>query len=303
MNAFRASLVALLFAFSVSADEEKPTYNLDNKWEFARLRLQALEEINNPRTFELLKNKIGIQPGWICLDAGSGLGLVAEWMAEQVGSSGKVVATDIEPRFLKEKESSNLQVLRHDITKDPLPDDYYDLIHARNLLMHLPDKESVIKRLVQALKPGGTLVVDDMGIFEGQYRLSTLHTSEEVWQKEAKDYEMLEKNNIISFHSSYLNHKLFRDAGLVNIRAETQGRLAQGGNTPESRFMFLSTLQMEPLQNPTPEQTKLYESILEAYKNENSFWWDHFQVATWGRKPKQETSSASRPSSSSGKAN
>ena len=287
-------LTALLFpvflAFPAYTEEIKQEYSLDNKWEFARLRLQALEDINNPRTFEILKYKIGIQPGWVCLDAGSGLGLVAEWMAEQVGKTGKVVATDIAPRFLKEKESGNLLVLKHDITTDPLPDDYYDLIHARNLLMHLPDKQGVVERLVKALRPGGILVVDDMGIFEGQYRLSTLHTSKEVWQKEAKDYEMLEKKDIVSFHSSYLNHTLFRDAGLVNIRAEIHGKLARGGNTPESRFMFLSTLQMEPLQNQTPEQKQLYESILEAYKNEKSVWWDHFQVATWGRKPKQKTS-------------
>lgn len=286
MNILTSVLTALLFSFCVNASETTPKYSFDNKWELARLRLQALEEINNPGTFEFLKNKTGIQPGWVCLDAGSGLGLVAQWLAKKVGPGGKVVATDVETRFLKEKASANLQVLTHDITSDPLPENHYDLIHARNLLMHLPDKEDVVKRLVRALRPGGVLVVDDMGIIEGEYRLSTLHTSEEAWKKEARDYDMLEKNNIISFHSGYLNHKLFREAGLENITAETRGKLAQGGNTPESRFMFLSTLQLEPLQNQTPDQTKLYESILEAYKNEKSFWWDHFQVITRGTKPK-----------------
>jgi signal transduction histidine kinase len=37
-----------------------------------------------------------VQPGWGCLEVGAGRGSMAVWLAEQVGESGEVVATDID---------------------------------------------------------------------------------------------------------------------------------------------------------------------------------------------------------------
>jgi 2-polyprenyl-3-methyl-5-hydroxy-6-metoxy-1,4-benzoquinol methylase len=42
-----------------------------------------------------------------------------------------------------------------------LPAGRYDLIHARLVLSHLPQRRDVLARLVQALRPGGWLVVED----------------------------------------------------------------------------------------------------------------------------------------------
>jgi hypothetical protein len=42
-----------------------------------------------------------------------GGGSIAEWLCRQVGGSGHVVATDLEPRFLEAINLSNLEVWRH----------------------------------------------------------------------------------------------------------------------------------------------------------------------------------------------
>ena len=57
-------------------------------------------------------------PGTRCLEVGAGGGSVAFWLAEQVGQSGVVVATDLETDFLESEASSHpgMEVLRHDIT-------------------------------------------------------------------------------------------------------------------------------------------------------------------------------------------
>jgi SAM-dependent methyltransferase len=52
-------------------------------------------------------------------------------------------------------------VRRHDIVNDPLPAASFDLIHARLVLVHLPEREKVLARLVAALKPGGWLVDEE----------------------------------------------------------------------------------------------------------------------------------------------
>jgi trans-aconitate methyltransferase len=52
-------------------------------------------------------------------------------------------------------------VVRHDVTTDAIPSARYDLIHARLVLSHLPQRGDVMQRLVQALRPGGWLVIED----------------------------------------------------------------------------------------------------------------------------------------------
>jgi hypothetical protein len=64
---------------------------------------------------------------------------VARWLAGQVGPTGHVVATDIDPRFLADREPAGVEVRRHDITVDPIEEDSYDLVHCRALLIHMRD--------------------------------------------------------------------------------------------------------------------------------------------------------------------
>jgi SAM-dependent methyltransferase len=44
---------------------------------------------------------------------------------------------------------------------DPLPETSFDLIHARLVLMHVPERNQALERLIRALKPGGWLVIED----------------------------------------------------------------------------------------------------------------------------------------------
>ena len=66
---------------------------------------------------------------------------MAEWLSTRVGPTGRVVATDIELRFLGRISAPNLEVRQHDILKDDLETSHYDLVHCRLLLMHLAEPE------------------------------------------------------------------------------------------------------------------------------------------------------------------
>ena len=56
-------------------------------------RLTLLEQIFDPLS---RRRRDMVQPGWRCLEVGAGRGSMAVWLAEQVGPSGHVVATDID---------------------------------------------------------------------------------------------------------------------------------------------------------------------------------------------------------------
>jgi hypothetical protein len=95
---------------------------LSNEWQGARERLSLLEALIDPWTIRNL-GKIGVREGWNCLEVAGGGGSIAEWLCRQVGGSGHVVATDLEPRFLEAITNlSNLEVWRHDILREPLPE-------------------------------------------------------------------------------------------------------------------------------------------------------------------------------------
>ena len=61
-------------------------------------RLALLERIFDPLS---RRRRELVQPGWRCLEVGAGRGSMAVWLAEQVGESGEVVATDIDVTYLK----------------------------------------------------------------------------------------------------------------------------------------------------------------------------------------------------------
>jgi SAM-dependent methyltransferase len=133
---------------------------MDSPEAFERERLALLTQFADPITTRRL-TELGVGPGWRCLDVGAGDGSVARWLARRVGSEGHVVATDLNPRFLSEHGLPNLEIRRHNILEEDLEAAYYDLVHCRALLMHLPDPVRALRRLVNAVRPGGWLLVEE----------------------------------------------------------------------------------------------------------------------------------------------
>ena len=136
------------------------TYSLDNSSREAPARFDALSGMFDRGSIRHLEDR-GVSESWRCLEVGGGGGSITSWLANCVGPTGQVVVTDIDPRFLEPLAAHNVEVRKHNIVTDPLPDAAFDLIHARLVLVHLPEREAVLTRLVSALKPGGWLVDEE----------------------------------------------------------------------------------------------------------------------------------------------
>ena len=142
------------------------TYLLDNADERATTRMDVLARLFDATTQRVL-DSAGIAAGWHCLEIGGGGGSVARWMATRVGPSGHVLCTDLDTRIIEQGRASapaNLEVMRHDIANDPLPTAAFDLIHARLVFLHVIERERALERVVDALKPGGWLVIEDFDV-------------------------------------------------------------------------------------------------------------------------------------------
>lgn len=134
--------------------------------EYERLRRQALAQ--EPATTRLL-DQIGLAPGATCLDAGCGPGETMRLMADRVGPSGAVTGFDVDAALgslveekLHEAGHRQCRFRAVDLTDDrPLPGGPYDLVYARLLLFHLPQRVAVLRKLWQAVAPGGHLLIQD----------------------------------------------------------------------------------------------------------------------------------------------
>jgi len=139
----------------------KQKYLPDNQEYEAELnRLKLLEEISDPITISHLK-MLRVSKAWNCLEVGAGAGSVALWLSTRVAPTGKVVATDMNTRFLTHLNIPNLEIRQHDIFKDDLETAQYDLVHCRALLMNLPESEKALKRIANAVRPGGWLLIEE----------------------------------------------------------------------------------------------------------------------------------------------
>ncbi len=119
-----------------------------------------LSRVADGRTRRALTD-VGIGPGWHCCDIGSGAGVVAAWMAEQVGPTGRVVSLDVDTRF-QPPSAGVIEVRRVDVTSEPIGAAEFDLVHARAVLQHLAPREAVLDAMIAATRPGGWIVVSDV---------------------------------------------------------------------------------------------------------------------------------------------
>jgi SAM-dependent methyltransferase len=134
-------------------------YLLDNQQAEAGRRLAALAGLFDASTFRHL-TALGLSPGWRVWEVGAGGPSVPGWLAEQVGPDGEVVASDLDTSWLVGGRPE-VRVLRHDVGVDPPPEGPFDLVHARLVLVHVPQRERAIETMVSALRPGGWLVLED----------------------------------------------------------------------------------------------------------------------------------------------
>lgn len=137
-------------------------YLLDNQQAEAGRRFDALSVLFNPSTFRHA-TALGLAPGWRVWEVGAGGPSVPTWLAEQVGRDGRVLATDIDTSWIEGGRSADIgyEVRRHDIGSQPPPEQHFDLVHARLVLVHVPRRAQALAAMVAALRPGGWLLLEE----------------------------------------------------------------------------------------------------------------------------------------------
>ncbi len=233
------------------------------------------------RHFEAL----GAGAGWRCLEIGAGGGSVAAWLCDRADPEGYVLATDLDPRFVEALELPNLEARRHDITVDPIPADTFDLAHARLLVAHLSDRAGGLDRMVGALKPGGWMLLEEMGF-------GTVAVDPEVGPEAVGvfDRAIAAHHRVMAKHGfdPFYGRRLFRELrvrGMEETGAE--GRISSwtGGSAGATAWR----LTFEQIGEEMVETSELSAADLAAtialFDDPRVEFLSQATVAAWGRRP------------------
>jgi SAM-dependent methyltransferase len=248
-----------------------------------RERLAAIEAGLDPITIECLE-KIGVGEGWRCLEVGAGGGSIAEWLCRRVGVSGKVVATDLQTKFLEALDATNLDVRKHDITKEELEPESFDLVLARKVLEHLADPSAALRRMTAALRPGGWLVIEDSDMASFM-RVSFPHR-ERFERAYGKFLEVLSSAGFQPRLGVQLGDEL-RGAGLqdVSIKGFT-GEWTASGNHPVGKVYRMTIERMrERMVKAELLTNEEIDQFLADIQSPDFHAMTGIHCAAWGRKP------------------
>jgi SAM-dependent methyltransferase len=249
-------------------------------------RLTLLEQIFDPAS---RRRRDLVQPGWRCLEIGAGRGSMAVWLAQGVGESGQVVATDIDVSYLKRLDVPNLEVRRHNIVEDPvevLGASSFDLVCSRLMLFWLAGKQEVaIRRMVECLLPGGWLVDED-GDWGTVAPVDPSHPHYTRYHDAWRGGEWWASRGYDPVFGRKLP-ALFERCGLQNIRHEASAEVVRGGSVWSSwwRQSLEGIRASEHAEESLTEAREKEYQALTAPLADPSFWFLTVLLhACWGQR-------------------
>jgi SAM-dependent methyltransferase len=245
-------------------------YTFDPAWPEEQHRLELLEQCNDPTTIALLA-RLGVGAGWRCLEVGAGRGSVARWLRDRVGPGGRVVAVDLDTRFINREHG--VEVHRADLLVDDIGRDAFDLVHCRAVLHHLPGKQPLaLEKMASAVRPGGLLVVEE------PYFGAMLASRTPAWVATWRAYYAAMANADYDWAVGLAAE--FQAAGLVDIGSCGRAELVQGGSQ-EAELLRLS---LEAVRDRASEGSD-FDAGIRLLRDPSVFEPGAVWYAVWGRRP------------------
>jgi ubiquinone/menaquinone biosynthesis C-methylase UbiE len=142
--------------------------------------LSWLVELDNPFTktnrATTIVERLDVRPGMAILDLGCGPGRLTIPIARGVGPAGKVVAMDIQSGMLQRAQEkaraanlTNIEFLQAGAGEGKLGHNRFDRALLVTVLGEIPDRETALREIFDALKPGGLLSITEI-IFDPHFQ-------------------------------------------------------------------------------------------------------------------------------------
>lgn len=117
----------------------------------------------------VMLDRIGVKPGWRCLDLGCGPRGITDLLSERVGASGRVVGLDADPVFLEHargrmRHRANVDFIRGDAYDTGLATGAFDLVHIRFLAGTAGKHMELLAEAMRLARAGGVVALEEADI-------------------------------------------------------------------------------------------------------------------------------------------
>jgi ubiquinone/menaquinone biosynthesis C-methylase UbiE len=185
--------------------------------EIERLHAQADALIADT---SIMLDRIGVTPGWRCLDLGCGPRGITDLLSVRVGPVGRVVGLDADAVFLDHARQHansrgfvNVEFLPGDVFRTGLPAGTFDLVHTRFVASTIGNAERLLEECARLTRPGGCVAFQDAD-------LSTLncYPSHPAWERLKRAFTGVFPNIAGKPWSAHDLYRMLRQAGLEDVQ-------------------------------------------------------------------------------------
>jgi ubiquinone/menaquinone biosynthesis C-methylase UbiE len=165
-------------------------------------------------------DQFGIQRGSRAVDLGCGPHGILDLLSERVGDNGTVVGVEqsestikLAQQFIAEYQLRNVELLRGDAKATGLPRASFDVVHARLVLVNLPEPQQVVEEMVALARPGGVVASQ-----EADWGASICDPPLVAWERLVAVFRAYATSMGIDLFVGRKTHQMFREAGLINVQ-------------------------------------------------------------------------------------
>ena len=198
--------------------------------ESARLQRQADELAFDSRD---LLDRVGLRPGHSVIDLGCGPRGILDMLAGRVAPAGRVVGLDADPahtamaaEFAAGRGLSGVEIITADARRTGLASGSFDLVHARTLLVNLPDPANVAAEMVRLARPGGWVAS-----MEPDTEHSRCHPPHPAFDRLCDIFMVAFRRNGADPWIGLRVPELLRQAGLEDVQVEARVQVYPPGNS------------------------------------------------------------------------
>jgi SAM-dependent methyltransferase len=259
-----------------------------NPAESARLQRQS-DELR-PQSAELL-GRIGLEPGQSAIDFGCGPSGILDLLSAAVFPGGRVVGLDADPahtamarRHATERGLLNVDLVTADARHAGLPPDSFDLVHARTLLVTIPEPEQVLAEMARLARPGGWVASQEPDI-ENVFCYPPLP----AWDRLCEIFRAGFGRSGADLLIGRRLPELYRQAGLEEIRVMVHAPVYPAGHSRRTvlpdlvRSLHPAILDLELASQE--ELAALDRAVRAHLADPRTLVMSHLLVVAWGRKP------------------
>jgi ubiquinone/menaquinone biosynthesis C-methylase UbiE len=255
-----------------------------------RQRLLTQCDFFRPAARRML-DEIGVGRDWWTIDVGCGPLGILDLLAERTGPGAEVIGLERDPDMLEfgrelmaERQLDSVTMIQGDARHTGLPPSSFELVHARLLLVNMPEPDGVVAELARITRPGGWVASEEVDwvswvcdpIHPAWTRLIDINA--DIWRKRGMDVNVGRRLP-----------RLLYDAGLTDIQCRSHAPMFNNSDTHQYLLLAFSEINRTEMiakgYVTEAEYNELTASLRAHLEDPGTFvTWSLFYQA-WGRKP------------------